>query len=639
MSESSAASKISFDSIRSDNETLATEIRTYVAQQTAEQQNSGGEGDAALKGLIRKLYGRICDFSLYQSPVKTPDKKIVAAWESFLGAIGALADVQPHGKMIAARMVLYLANAFGSSEQLSHTLVRSSSTAKAVELRCDFLIAMDEALLACLIVLWTQSGNRERYEWVFSDYPVQQRCARNYSLFEDLPKEIDFTVPRVATVQESDEKMRERIEAACVTNPAHLPPVSPPWPWVRREGDRIIGPRNRRSRSLVDSSAECWQRLGMWECVGDGGPIRAKYVYDVVDEGLSETYLRDREDEEMMAHRREREMLQRSRQFILDARRLAARRLFLETRAAAQEVLVRTRRLPVELQSMIMALVDAEEPSGISLPGPYLSKLDLAQVYRPFPARPGRRGKCDVCSAAPDDMVRSTCPRKALTVWSLPLRIFHTLHKTGPSRASGPVRLRRASGWRVCALENCNGHHQDESWHTAPVLGEPAWSAPSFLDAIVSARCGAPGTTTTLSDVGLGPLDPVVLLNVDEDEERQIRLFDSHGRTGTLRTASGEAGVEMLDHFLEAKWSGLGGLLQVVGSRRVVYGACPATWWSGPATWALGRTRHEERRALNALRVFVFLQHRWRELSWRNGQHTGAMASWWCFAARDGIAL
>lgn len=575
MPKSSTTLKTSFDTITSDNKALTAEIRTYVAeQQTTEQPQAAddgtSDGDGTLRKLIRNLYGRMCDFVRYRGSAATPDKKIIAAWESFLETIRALASVKPYGHFIAARMVLYLANAFASSWQLSRRLPRSKSSVKAIELRCDFLIAMDDTLLACLTALWTQSRRREMYQWVFTDYPVQKRRMLDPSLVEGLPEELRIDVPKILTIEEwHEEELRERFEVASLTSPAQLPPMRPGRLWVRPEGDTTPyarHPEASKSGSKRDPESG-GQELITWQYVGSDGPIRARYDYEVVDEDTGE------------AHWRGREMLRRSRQFVLDARRIAMRNHFFDTRAAARDMLVRTRRLPRELQNMIMAYVEAEEPREY----PYLSKLDLSKVYRPFPARAG--GNCDACLAAGNNKTtRSTCPRKAVTIWSLPLRTFHTLHKA-------PATSNKRETWHVCALENCTGHHRDESWRA--VSGPGHSTSDSFLDAIVSSRCGESGTTTTtkLDDVHLEPLDPVELPTEAQDNERKARLFD-HG---------GPGGEEALDRVGEALWSGLCGLKQVVRHKKVLLGRHPSGSTTTDPTWALGRTFHEEEWALGVL--------------------------------------
>lgn len=572
------AAKISFGSVTSDNEDLAAEIRTYVAQQQTAGQpqaehDGTGDGDKALKDLIRRLYGRMCDFSRYMGPAATPDKKIVAAWETFLEAIRALADVHPHGPLIAARMVLYLANAFASSCQLPRRLARSNASVKVIELRCDFLLAMDDTLLTSLTALWTQSRHREMYQWVFTDYPVRQRRRPDPLSLEGLPEEIRYGPLTVAAVEGwHEEESRERFETACLTSPDQLPPVRPGRLWVRSEGDTTPYSRHPEATRWASEDHESGHQLIMWQYVGNDGPIRADYNYEVVDEDTGQ------------CHWRGRRILQRSRQFILDARRIAARTRFLDTQAAARDMLAHS-RLPIELQYEIMTYIDSQEPPE----HPYLSKLDLSQVYRPFPAR-GRPGKCDACPAraasAADKMARSTCPHKAITIWSLPLRTFHTLHHTS---------AKANNTWRVCALESCAGHHPDASWRA------PAPRPGAFLDALVSSRCGAPGgasggtTAAALGDVGLGPSDPVELPTEEEDNDRKRRLFE---RRGPLVTAEE-------DRVEEALWTGIGGLECVMRSGEVLMGRHPSGRTTTRPAWAFGRTVHEESRALDVFKSIM----------------------------------
>jgi hypothetical protein len=150
----------------------------------------------------------------------------------------------------------------------------------------------------------------------------------------------------------------------------------------------------------------------MWQEIGSNGPIRECYRYFLIDEDTREI------------HYRERDALRRSRQFILDARKIAECNLARDSRRIAQVMMV-MKSLPVELQLMVFEyLDDIQDPQ-------YLGQLDLPAVYRPFP---DISKKCRICagrtSNASQRTARATYPLKSITIWSLPLRAFHTFHQT-----------------------------------------------------------------------------------------------------------------------------------------------------------------------------------------------------------------
>lgn len=115
--DTSTKAKITFDGVPKDNQALAAEIHDFVQSRygtsTLSRGNNHKEPDETqLKSLLERLYIHMTDFGRYRGNAATPDAKIIAAWESFLDPIGALAHIKPHGHMMAARMLLYLTNAF-----------------------------------------------------------------------------------------------------------------------------------------------------------------------------------------------------------------------------------------------------------------------------------------------------------------------------------------------------------------------------------------------------------------------------------------------------------------------------------------------------------------------------------------------
>lgn len=538
----SSKPRISFDSIRKTNQALDQEIRTFSTDDQDDQEET-------LKQLLNKLHSRLSDFSEYRGSASTPDKKIMAAWESFLEPIRSLADVKPHGRMMAARMVLYLTRAFLRSNQLPNRFPMESSSAKPIALRCHFLILLDDTLLSYLTDLWSRSGNRERFDWVFTDYQVQDvHMCTNCG-----PKDLKDHPELLKEWRE--QKNAERLIAACLTKPQELTPangVRPSRSWTRPEGDTKFYQRHPEASTYDYSTDEQGDKVLMWQRIGSDGPIREHYRYDLVDPDTSKVT------------GQQRPALRRSRQFVLDTQKV---RVLREKRRLVHQTLAKY-QMPAELGNEVWKYVEPvpEEP--------YLDKLDLSAVYRPFPDT-GKGGKCQDCAArsdkAADKQAKKTCPLKSITIWNLPLRIFHTLHEKTPNH------------WKLCPQVNCTGHHENGDWQTGVVQLQ------DHLNEILSDRCG-PGTT--LEDVGFGPLDPIVLPTEAEDNERKRRLWHRHHHDD----------LKKHDAIEEAEWIGIDGLVGVMLHDRTLLGRHPHGHTETEAHWMFGRTKREEFNSRVALR-------------------------------------
>lgn len=502
-----------------------------------------------LQLLLGKLYVHIYEFGRYLGNAATPDEKIIAAWQSFLGPINALTAVEPHGYLIAARMSLYLAEAYRKHGQLPKTLPLSTSSAEPIALRCNFAISLDDLLLSCLIRIWTQNREREIFKWVFTDYPVNS-CRFNSA---------DHTNCRC------EQRKRDQLNTACITDPAALAfrnGVQPRYSWKRAEGDTADYSEHPNAVRAGWAWSPDVKLMLMWQDVGSDGPIRESFRYILVDRYSGEKVYRDRA------------VLRRSRQFILDARKIAECHLARDSERLAQAAMAR-RSLPAELQLMVFQYLDEIQEH------PYLGKLDLSAVYRPFP---DISRKCKGCtrraSSTADRMAKATCPSKSITVWSLPLRVFHTFHQTS------------GGDWQLCTQIDCAGHHRDETWQLQNV------SIEDYLDSIVQVRCGQ---GLTIGHIGLGPLETAQIPAPAGAWVEQRHIFKND-----------RVDDENRDVRDEALWSGVSGLANVMMHNKTdlhVY----TNWgrntnWVGRTTrvttdpsWLLGRTRQEESRACAAL--------------------------------------
>lgn len=552
-------SKVTFNSVIKDNEALAGEIQAFVSkqpspverQEVAQIDYENDEQEQQLKLLIRKLYSSICDFRVFRGPAATPDKKIIAAWKSFLVPIQALTHVRPDGQMIAARMILYLAGAFSLNSQLPQALPRSTTSQNLIDLCFGLLIALDDALLECLKSLWDRSHHRGTFRWVFTHHPVKKAEYHVDCRCQILPEEVKGNPE--ATRKWIDQRNNDRCDAACLTRLRDLTAangVRGGYIWRRPDGDTTKHQRDPDATQWAfrAEGPEGTERLLDWQYIGSDGPIRDDYRYDIIIPDIRPTQY----------DLRSRQLLRRSRQFVLDVRRIAVVNLLGDRRVATQCALAR--RLPVELQEYVLEYLGVSKLQEHR----YLSKFDLSSAYSPFPDI--SKTQCDQCSAktgrATNKMARSTCPLKSITVWSMPLRAFHTLHMIEP-------RV-----WGLCEHENCTGHHSDNSWHLKKGLGK-------YLDRMASYKCQS---AVELEGIGLGPLRGERLVPKNDENWRKrfpVRWMDpAH------------------DVAEETSWIDCRGLARVM---RFPQNTRLTSLPSGRAPWMFGRTRGEESIAISAI--------------------------------------
>ncbi|KAI7787314.1 hypothetical protein LA080_016388 [Diaporthe eres] len=486
--------KMSFRSVPNENKVLTAEIRTFIQKKQSvdlslDSGNDSVEGfKGQLEALLEELYVHIRNVGSYLGNAATPDEEILEAWESFLGPINALTAVEPHGHLIAARMTLYLAEAYRQHRQLPARLPMSKSSTEPIALRCNFAICLDDLLLSCLAQIWTQSDKREMFKWVFTDFPV--KACRCY--FAGGITCQDFAGPGNSVEEYHEQRKRDQVKTACITDPAALTPengVQPRWRWKLAEGDLTQYLRHQYSfRAGYQESAD-GKSLLIWQDIGSDGPIREYFHYTLVNQDTREEVFRRRA------------VLRRSRQFILDARKIAECNLARDSERLAQMAMAR-RSLPAELQVMVLEYLDEIQEHS------YVGKLDLPAVYRPFPDISKICRGCTGCARnAAGRMAKDTCPLKSITIWSLPLRAFHTFHQTS------------GGDWQLCPHVDCAGHHRDASWQSQSV------SVEDHLNSIIQSRCGQ---GLSIGDIGLGLLDPARLATAGVDRARERWLSSDH---------------------------------------------------------------------------------------------------------------
>lgn len=302
--------------------------------------------------------------------------------------------------------------------------------------------------------------------------------------------------------------------------------------WCRSEGDTAVYPMPAHARqwSFTEPASESNAEplLKTFE-IGTDGPLRKSYNYSVAIPGAG-----------TQSHHM-RPVLQRSRQFALDARKIAAVHIHEDRLRLAQVILERIRPLPAELREMVYGYIVTE-----TRPDLYVEKLDLESVYRPFPEhmKDSKNGTCRICAGKPPDDAamnrKRSCPLKTIIVWNLPLRAFMSFHlfseRTGHSTVYVPCRYRDCHETRR--------HHDSADWEMSQdVDGELG----EFLNSTIRERHGA---EASLDTVGLGRIENMVLLEQADCAQRQQGLF--------------RGPQEFADKNAEWRWKGIAGLLDAM---------------------------------------------------------------------------
>ncbi|RMJ11539.1 hypothetical protein CDV36_008816 [Fusarium kuroshium] len=446
-----------FKSLAVSNSELANEIR-----QVARSRNQQNGDDIAIKALLLRLYNSIVRLAGRRGHPPAPNKTIVEAYHSFFEPTEALAGL-PMGDFLAARMFLYLSSALIHDKSLNLRFSESKAPAASAFLH-EFCIELDDGLLEPLKRVWIKD-NLEQFHWVFSECPVQRSevSAIDPARYPDLVQALS---PEELTAAGGKGRQWLRTE----------PKDEPVW--------------KIRAR-LPDLDDEDTENL-LWKCIGTDGPICSGRIYRTLSKDAGEESLHSVP------------VLRRSRQFILDARQISKPLLTKQGRYLLAGILFRA-GIPTEIREMIWQYMREPPPRQYN----YLTGLDIASAYTPFPKVPE---PCQECKERKlkrrDKSIKETCPEHTIYVWNLPLRMFHVLHPKGKS------------GWWPCAegLECC-GHHDDEQWRLRDQDKLLGWIDSVILDR--NYEC------SELDD--LGTVEPTILLNPKEDEERRERLFSENG--------------------------------------------------------------------------------------------------------------
>ncbi|KAF5649498.1 uncharacterized protein FTJAE_935 [Fusarium tjaetaba] len=497
-------------------------------------QQIGGTGDTTreIKKFVNQLYDSIADLvdicTEYINSDTPHDPNIsqkiaFRAWRTFFRPIEALRRIPSCGEFVAARM--YLCVGWGFCEAPVKLGFDRNDLARETKPLYEFIADLDDILLEPLKEIWTLSANRERFDWVYTDFDCPSFRATVGALSPQEQKDLGGIRPKEYWYNDPTESTE----------------------WVPYTGKMPRWDCGENDYYYCD-----------WTWEGSDGPI---------DEWLEYKVLTDNDPDRSTWHGID--VFRRSRQFCLDARQKSEEHIGRQQHQAFDEA---TRdRLPPELRNQILGHIEYRDPF------PYLEKLDLVEAYAPFPQVGGSCTQCDTSKV--QTTAKRTCPQKAMHVWNMALRRFHTFHKIS------------CETWSLCSHHDCKGHHDDYSWK---VDRDPGFTA--YLE---SQAARGNDNFVSLDQVGFGPMNPIKI-DPAEDWIRHDKLFRGKGIYSDAR-----------DDVLMI--GGLGGLKD-----SMIHGRTLTDGWEGdtdlfydskeegvsdmPTTWPYGRDLSSEKVAKEVMR-------------------------------------
>ncbi|KAF5251269.1 hypothetical protein FANTH_3561 [Fusarium anthophilum] len=365
------------DGIQRQNHRLTRHINS-LARRTEETEDITQE----LKKLVNQLYDNItemvdlCAEYINSDSPNDPnisEKIAFAAWRTFFHPIEALRQLPSSGEFVAARM--YLCVGWGFCQAPVKLNFKENYLARETKPLYEFIADLDDALLEPLKEIWALSANRERFDWVYTDFDRPSSRATVGALSPQEQKDLGGIRPKEYWYNDPTES---------------------------KEYFAYTGKMPRWDCGEQDH----WGCN--WKSKGSDGPIYEWLEYSLLTDDNPPRDIRNG------IH-----IFRRSRQFCLDARQKSEAHIGRQQHQAFDEV---TRdRLPPELRNQILGYVEYRDPS------PYLEKLDLVEAYAPFPKLSGICIQCD--GSGVQTTAKRTCPQKAMHVWNRALRRFHTFHK------------------------------------------------------------------------------------------------------------------------------------------------------------------------------------------------------------------
>ncbi|ENH69522.1 hypothetical protein FOC1_g10011878 [Fusarium oxysporum f. sp. cubense race 1] len=433
-----------------------------LAQQT-------GDITQEVKKLLKILYDGITDLkdlsseyinSGIQNGPKYADEIVLHAWRTFFHPIEALRQLPSCGEFVAVRMYLCIGWGFYKAPAVK-LVFNNDILARETAPLYEFIVDLDDALLEPLKKIWALSRNRERFDWVFTDFDATS---------------FRTTVGALSPQELEDLGGIRRREY---------------WYNDPTESDEYILYAGKMPRWDCGDQDHCDFE---WTWEGSDGPIDGYLEYH---------FLIDNDPNRRIWHGIS--SFRRSFQLCRDARQ------------------------------------KSEAHIG-------------RQQHQAF-------------------------DQKAMHVWNLALRRFHTFHKIN------------CQTWSLCAQHDCKGHHEDYNWKVD--------RGPGFSTYLESQAARGNDKFVSLDHVGFGPMNPIRIEPL-EDWIRQDALFRGNG-------VYDEAREDILII------GGLGGLKDAM-----IHGRTLTAGWEGdtelwyndeeegvrdmPTTWQYGRNLYSEKVAKEVMR-------------------------------------
>ncbi|PNP85939.1 hypothetical protein FNYG_00995 [Fusarium nygamai] len=530
-----------------ENQKIMDLIKELAEKQQNKAQQDKAQPDKQLQRILDRIYRNIERYGDASKDKKRVEAYVYDTWRDLLHTIKAILKL-PGADFVGARMCLFLGAELISrpgfpklyeAKEEAHKLAADEKIADLHELCTE----ADDVLLGALRKIWVCSGQTESFDWVFTEHQIDRSYGQR-----------DAELAVVLSLQEykrciSKRKQEERGSFSRLDD-EYKPTV---YKWLRPRGC----PEEEGTGPDPDVT---WQRMK-----GNVKPITGHIATTIncLDKyGCS--------DVEINNHVY---IFRRSWQFCLDAQQIAEGNVGNQREELLNTILLR-HRVPREIHKEISSHLNNREPF------PYLKKLDIGAAYTPFPTVGERCLECEHLDET--SAIKRTCPQKALYIWNLALRRFHSFHKD------------RFNQWSLCSHgSDCKGHHDcnDHSWAVQ--------RDPEFTQFIEKEASRDNDKFLSLDQVGLGPAQHI-RLSKEEDKIREKRNCE--------KSLNGDEAHE--DWMMTG---GLGGLVDGMLHGRVLVMAwsegqdgakgekegCPreAGTFSMLPRWALGRNLFAQRAA------------------------------------------
>ncbi|KAH7312670.1 hypothetical protein B0I35DRAFT_437505 [Stachybotrys elegans] len=443
--------------IRDRLDTLTVDITSVVKGQSKATPED-------VQALLSRFFDIICDLAAFKiseeltgEDAVDAEKQYIRTYEKYLEAATALAELETpgNGNFIAARTILFIAKALFCQSFLAADLPKEPFGKQRLKAYLDLVFLLDEALLAHLRKIWAENRHEEDFRWTTTHiYEMDDdlRLEKNRVGFTALTPEAYMALPGTTGMQHwtpapGDKPIYEPFPHA--SGWSHGEPEKKggkkplAWQYLYTDGPICdtpdycfsLGAEDGQSASEEDNEEVAEEDGGEedeedneeddYEQEDDGDEEEEDEEEDEEDDDEEDGEEDGGEDGEENDEEKYEWVstpgLRRFRQFVLDARQAGHyRRVERNQGILLDKVMGKS---PIELREMVRGHLDQPEKH------PYLSHMDLAEAYEPFP---DKVKKCQTCAVAEETGSvdhSNSCPERTFHVWNLGLRAFHSFHK------------------------------------------------------------------------------------------------------------------------------------------------------------------------------------------------------------------